>query len=182
MLNVVSARIAADLQFFGKLNQISHGATVLQVVQEELLYTYIQYNCRHFCSYSQGNRQTDRQTDGWTDGRMDGQRDRQILSLIHVLFCDKQRVFCGHEYTVNNLKYALHVEPENTTTKEKFTWAKEQRANNLPTIPSSIEEELKTNPFMRVDNSAVQKHCRTSEPVSTMGFLREEKNNFRGQP
>lgn len=62
--------------------------------------------------------------DGWMDGWTDGQRDRQILSLIHVLFCDKQRVFCGHEYTVNNLKYALHVEPENTTTKEKFTWAK----------------------------------------------------------
>lgn len=112
----------------------------------------------------------------------EGTPDMMYSALVTILskLPGNTRVFCGHEYTVNNLKYALHVEPENTNTKEKFTWAKEQRANNLPTIPSSIEEELKTNPFMRVDNSAVQKRCRTSEPISTMGFLREEKNNFRG--
>ncbi|XP_062566489.1 LOW QUALITY PROTEIN: hydroxyacylglutathione hydrolase, mitochondrial-like [Saccostrea cucullata] len=112
----------------------------------------------------------------------EGTADMMYSALVTILskLPGNTRVFCGHEYTVNNLKYALHVEPENQTIKEKFAWAKDQRAKNCPTIPSTIEEELKFNPFMRVEDAHVQKHCGKSDPVSTMGFLRDEKNNFRG--
>ncbi|XP_048755690.1 hydroxyacylglutathione hydrolase, mitochondrial-like [Ostrea edulis] len=112
----------------------------------------------------------------------EGSADMMYSALVTILskLSGNTRVFCGHEYTVNNLKYARHVEPENQNVKDKFTWAKMQRDNNCPTIPSTIEEELKINPFMRVEDPNVQKHCGKSDPVSTMGFLREEKNSFRG--
>ncbi|XP_022306808.2 hydroxyacylglutathione hydrolase, mitochondrial-like isoform X1 [Crassostrea virginica] len=112
----------------------------------------------------------------------EGTGETMYSALITILskLPGNTRVFCGHEYTVNNLKYALHVEPDNAALKKKFEWAKEQRAQNFPTIPSTIQGELEFNPFMRVDKANVQKHCKTSDPISTMSFLREEKNNFQG--
>eukprot|EP00795_Rhopilema_esculentum_P009459 gene9459-17185_t len=88
-------------------------------------------------------------------------------------------VYCGHEYTVSNLKYALHVEPGNQDIIDKLAWAKNRRESNLSTIPSTIEAELKCNPFMRVNEAVVQRHTKTTDPVATMGALRKEKDAFR---
>ncbi|KAL5974856.1 hypothetical protein ACLOJK_031529 [Asimina triloba] len=63
------------------------------------------------------------------------------------------------EYTEKNLRFALVVEPENIKTKEKLSWAQHQRQANLPTIPSTIAEELETNPLMRVDLPELQVEC-----------------------
>ncbi|KAE8578899.1 hypothetical protein XENTR_v10023823 [Xenopus tropicalis] len=60
------------------------------------------------------------------------------------------KVFCGHEYTVRNLKFALKVEPSNEKVKEKLAWAKARDEDDIPTVPSSLEEEFLYNPFMRV--------------------------------
>lgn len=59
------------------------------------------------------------------------------------------RVYCGHEYTLSNGKFALTLEPENTDLKARMTEVESLRARNLPTIPSTIGLELKTNPFLR---------------------------------
>lgn len=88
-------------------------------------------------------------------------------------------VYCGHEYTVSNLSYAMHVEPSNQAIQDKLAWAKERRQNNLPTVPSTLAEERSFNPFMRVEEASVQAHAGCSDPISTMNFLREEKNNFK---
>ncbi|CAC5391727.1 gloB [Mytilus coruscus] len=93
---------------------------------------------------------------------------------------DLPRVFCGHEYTVNNLKFAAHVEPSSDEVKKKLAWATTQRSKGLTTIPSTIEDELKFNPFMRVKESNVQAHVGKTDAVETMGALRAEKDNFRG--
>ncbi|MQL79799.1 hypothetical protein Taro_012253 [Colocasia esculenta] len=66
------------------------------------------------------------------------------------------RVFCGHEYTEKNLRFAATVEPENEKIQQKLSWSQHQRQANLPTIPSTIEEEFETNPFMRVDLPEIQ--------------------------
>ncbi|OWM87320.1 hypothetical protein CDL15_Pgr022427 [Punica granatum] len=66
------------------------------------------------------------------------------------------RVYCGHEYTVKNLQFALTVEPDNAKIQQKLSWAQNQRQKGLPTIPSTIAEELETNPFMRADLPEVQ--------------------------
>ncbi|XP_041367358.1 hydroxyacylglutathione hydrolase, mitochondrial-like isoform X2 [Gigantopelta aegis] len=102
-------------------------------------------------------------------------------ALVEVLgsLPSETKVFCGHEYTVSNLKYASHVEPTNQVLKNKLEWAKSQRDKKEPTIPSTIGEELQINPFMRVKEASVQKHAKKTDPVAVMGFLREEKNSFR---
>jgi hydroxyacylglutathione hydrolase len=88
-------------------------------------------------------------------------------------------VFCGHEYTVSNLRFAAHVEPHNAAVSNKMDWAKGRRLKNIPTVPSSIEQELTFNPFMRVKEADVTSHCGKSDPVDVMGCLREEKNAFK---
>ncbi|XP_068885643.1 hydroxyacylglutathione hydrolase-like protein isoform X4 [Aphelocoma coerulescens] len=59
------------------------------------------------------------------------------------------KVFCGHECTVRNLKFALKVEPENEMVKEKLAWARRDD-EDLPTVPSTLQEEFLYNPFLRV--------------------------------
>lgn len=60
------------------------------------------------------------------------------------------------QYTVKNLQFALTVEPDNVKIQQKLTWAQHQRQAGIATIPSTIEEELETNPFMRVDLPEIQ--------------------------
>lgn len=57
---------------------------------------------------------------------------------------------------MKNLEFALTVEPNNEKIQQKLSWARQQRQANLPTIPSTLEEELETNPFMRVNNPEIQ--------------------------
>lgn len=66
------------------------------------------------------------------------------------------RAFIFLQYTVKNLQFALTVEPENVKIQQKLSWAQQQRQAGLPTIPSTIEEEMETNPFMRVDLPDIQ--------------------------
>lgn len=60
------------------------------------------------------------------------------------------------QYTVKNLQFASTIEPDNEKIREKLSWAEQQRRAGLATIPSTIEEELEINPFMRVDLPEVQ--------------------------
>lgn len=60
------------------------------------------------------------------------------------------------QYTVKNLQFALTIEPDNTKIQRKLSWAQNQRQKGHPTIPSTIEEELETNPFMWADLPEVQ--------------------------
>ncbi|KAF1743794.1 hypothetical protein MXB_2631 [Myxobolus squamalis] len=58
-------------------------------------------------------------------------------------------VYCGHEYTVKNLKFGLSVDPDNDYISAKLEWANNMRRKKLPTIPSTIEQEKNHNVFMR---------------------------------
>jgi len=91
---------------------------------------------------------------------------------------DDTKVYCGHEYTLANLGFCSRVEPDNLDIKNKIESAKNKRESDLPTIPSTIGEEKLINVFMRVHVPAVQKHTKTSDEISTMQALRNEKNNF----
>ncbi|KAK7833538.1 hydroxyacylglutathione hydrolase cytoplasmic [Quercus suber] len=90
------------------------------------------------------------------------------------------RVYCGHEYTVKNLQFALTVEPDNVKIQQKLTWAQHQRQAGLATIPSTIEEELETNPFMRVDLPEIQARVGCGTPVEAIQEIRKRKDNWRG--
>ncbi|RLN15373.1 hypothetical protein BBJ28_00007891 [Nothophytophthora sp. Chile5] len=91
------------------------------------------------------------------------------------------KVFCGHEYTVSNLRFAAHVEPDNAAIQEKLAWATIQTAKGESTIPSTIAEELATNPFMRIHHSSVQTFVGgETDPAVVMGKLRAAKDGFNG--
>lgn len=89
------------------------------------------------------------------------------------------RVFCGHEYTEKNLQFALTVEPDNEKIREKFAWAQSQRRKALPTVPSTIGEELETNPFIRVDLPEVQAKVGFKSPVEALREIRRLKDNWK---
>jgi len=64
-------------------------------------------------------------------------------------------VYCAHEYTLSNLRFAETLEPDNHEIASKLAWAKQQRENGLPTLPSTLGDERRTNPFLRVQEPAV---------------------------
>ncbi|KAF4380057.1 hypothetical protein F8388_018181 [Cannabis sativa] len=90
------------------------------------------------------------------------------------------RVYCGHEYTVKNLQFAVTVEPENVKIQQKLSWAQQQRKAGLPTIPSTIEEEMETNPFIRVDLPEIQEKVGCDSAVEAIREIRKRKDNWRG--
>lgn len=95
-------------------------------------------------------------------------------------------IYCGHEYTLSNLKFAQEkVEPNNESLRKKIEWAKSQRQQNLPTIPSTLEEELSYNPFMRFNVESVKlaamRHLGGNEmpsDVDTMMAIRMMKDKY----
>ncbi len=76
------------------------------------------------------------------------------------------KVYCTHEYTLSNAKFALHVEPNNLEISQRAQEIEDLRLLNKCTLPSTIELELKTNPFLRANS------------VSEFQKLRELKDNF----
>jgi len=103
-------------------------------------------------------------------------------ALIKTLgsLSDDTAVYVGHEYTVANLRYAQHAEPDNAEIKKKMEWAKAKRDRDEPTVPSTIGDEKKYNPFMRVEVSAtLKKRANSDDPIQVMGFLRHEKDGFK---
>jgi|TARA_B100000745_G_scaffold267963_1_gene193827 hydroxyacylglutathione hydrolase len=66
------------------------------------------------------------------------------------------KIYCGHEYTFKNAKFCLEHDVENTNLKNKFKKIKELRSKNLPTIPTTLEDELKCNIFLRCDENELK--------------------------
>ncbi len=97
---------------------------------------------------------------------------------------DDTQVFCGHEYTEKNLAFALTVEPGNEALRKKYEWAKAQRQQNKPTIPSTIGEEKQTNPFLRLHSPEIRAVLKrldpqlSDDPVAIFAKLREMKDHF----
>jgi len=86
------------------------------------------------------------------------------------------RVYVGHEYTVKNFKFGLYAEPDNKALKTKLEWAKARRSQGLPTVPSTIADELETNPFMRVHQTTIQKFTGKTDPVEAIFAVRKMKD------
>lgn len=93
-------------------------------------------------------------------------------------------IFCAHEYTLSNIKWALAVEPHNREIQEWQERATQLRAESLPTVPTHLEQELRTNPFLRVEEPAVRQAAEKyaghslSTSADVLGALREWKNSF----
>ena len=88
------------------------------------------------------------------------------------------RVWCAHEYTLNNLKFAVTVDKDNTVLQERYQAVKQARKNHIPTVPSLLGEEKQTNPFLRWDTPAIQATAKMSQPARVFGRIRGMKDNF----
>ena len=98
------------------------------------------------------------------------------------------KVYCAHEYTMANIKFAEAVEPDNGDLKLRKAFCAAKRHRNLPTLPSTMHLELATNPFLRWDQPAVQTAAAhrlkrdigsNPAPALVFGAIREWKNNFQ---
>lgn len=65
-------------------------------------------------------------------------------------------IYCGHEYTLSNARFALALEPNNVALQQRVAEVEKLRADNLPTLPTSVLQEINTNPFMRADRPELQ--------------------------
>ena len=91
---------------------------------------------------------------------------------------DDFKLYCGHEYTASNVKFALTVDPENPALKARAEEVATLRAAGQPTIPAILGEEKKANVFLRADDPAVaiKLHMKGADPAAVFGELRERKN------
>ncbi len=96
------------------------------------------------------------------------------------------RIYCGHEYTEANLRFALTVEPENSDIQAYREQARSQRGQNLPTLPSTIGLEQRVNPFLRTDQATVHRAAENQagrtigSEVEVFAEVRRWKDSFRG--
>ncbi|NUP14304.1 MAG: hydroxyacylglutathione hydrolase [Polyangiaceae bacterium] len=90
------------------------------------------------------------------------------------------RVYCGHEYTASNARFAAVVEPGNDAITKLAERAKAAGQNKEPTVPSTIAAELAHNPFMRVREPSYKARYGSDDPATVLGKVRAEKDNFRG--
>ena len=120
-------------------------------------------------------------------GRLfEGTPEQMVASLAQLAALPgATRVYCAHEYTLANLRFARAVEPGNAALVAREKHCAEQRARGEPTVPSTIADELATNPFLRCDEPAVRAAAQAHEPgsagslVSTFAAIRAWKNGFR---
>ncbi|MDR9413085.1 MAG: hydroxyacylglutathione hydrolase [Spiribacter sp.] len=94
------------------------------------------------------------------------------------------RLYCGHEYTLANLTFALAVEPDNVALQARHAQIEQQHARGAITLPSTLAEECATNPFLRWDVEAVIQSAEAqaghalSDPIDVFAALRAWKDRF----
>jgi hydroxyacylglutathione hydrolase len=93
---------------------------------------------------------------------------------------DDFRLYCGHEYTAANVKFALSIEPDNAALRARAEEVARLRAANKPTVPTLMGEEKKANVFLRADDPSIaaKLHMKGASAAEVFGELRERKNKF----
>ena len=89
-------------------------------------------------------------------------------------------VYCGHEYTQANARFALSVDPTNSALKERAAKIDRLRADGKPTLPTTIGEELSTNPFLRWHDPAIRAHLgmKDASDAEVFAEIRKRKDVF----
>jgi len=107
-------------------------------------------------------------------------------SLEKLKSLDNQiNMYCGHEYTVANLQFALAVEPNKAELLTRIEKVQKMRNDGHPSLPVLLAEEKQTNPFLRCDDKALaasvlkkMAHVDVNDPISVFTQLRKWKDKF----
>lgn len=115
----------------------------------------------------------------------EGTTDQMLESLQRLAALpDATKVYCGHEYTLANIRFARAVEPGNAALAEREARVQALRDTGRPSLPSTLGEERRTNPFLRCAEPAVVESAnkylgsRLAEPAKVFAAIREWKNRF----
>lgn len=120
-------------------------------------------------------------------GRLfEGTPEQMAASLIKLAALpDATLVYCAHEYTLSNLRFALEVDPGNDDLKQRAHLERARRDRGEPTVPSTLGVEKATNPFLRFARPELGErlmqlgHLSSREPIAVFTALRHWKNSFR---
>jgi hydroxyacylglutathione hydrolase len=100
-------------------------------------------------------------------------------SLLKIRSLDDDTiVYCGHEYTLNNLEFAVSIEPGNSDLARRLEQVRQQREAGVATVPFRLGEDKLTNPFLRVDDAELQVALGATDAVTAFAELRARKDRW----
>ena len=111
----------------------------------------------------------------------EGSHEQMLTSLNKIKQLPKDTmIYCGHEYTYKNAEFCMKYDSDNIDLKKKFEKIKKLRSQNLPTIPSSLEDEIKSNIFLRCDQNVlkIKLNMKNQEDSKVFKKVRDLKDNF----
>ncbi|KAJ9701603.1 hypothetical protein PVL29_006820 [Vitis rotundifolia] len=112
----------------------------------------------------------------------EGTPEQMHSSLSKIMSLpDETNIYCGHEYTLSNSKFALSIEPKNEVLQSYATHVAHLRSKGLPTIPTTLKMEKMCNPFLRTSSPEIRKSLKitaTADDSEALGIIREAKDNF----
>ena len=114
----------------------------------------------------------------------EGTFEQMFMSLKKISNYPKEtKVFCGHEYTLSNLKFALEVDKDNKDLINEFNNVEKLISSDIPSIPTNLNKELKINPFLRcndinIENKVIDKFDIIDDELEIFTALRKWKDNF----
>ena len=111
----------------------------------------------------------------------EGDHKQMLNSLNKIKELPKDtKIYCGHEYTYKNAEFCIKHDISNIYLKKKFEEIKKLRSQNLPTLPSSLEEELKSNIFLRCDQKElkIKLGMKNHEDLEVFKKVRDLKDSF----
>mgnify|MGYP001563652622 CR=1 FL=1 len=119
-------------------------------------------------------------------GRLfEGTPEQMVRSLAKLAALpDETKVYCGHEYTLANIRFARAVDPDNAALAAREARARRLREAGRPTLPSTLGEERATNPFLRcaepvvIESANKYLGARIADPVRVFAAIRDWKNRF----
>jgi hydroxyacylglutathione hydrolase len=117
----------------------------------------------------------------------EGTPEQMYASLLRLAaLAPDTAIYCAHEYTAANLRFAVDVEPDNSATELRFAKVRTLRGAGRPTVPSTLSEELQTNPFLRCREPSVvaAAEARVGRPLrgtsDVFAVVRRWKDGWRG--
>jgi hydroxyacylglutathione hydrolase len=111
----------------------------------------------------------------------EGTHKQMLKSLEKIKNLPKEtKIYCGHEYTYKNAEFCMKYDKDNISLQKKFKKVKKLRSQNLPTIPTNIEEELKSNIFLRCDQNdlKIKLNMKNEEDFKVFKKVRDLKDIF----
>ena len=111
----------------------------------------------------------------------EGNHKQMLTSLNKIKKLPKNtKIYCGHEYSYKNAEFCMKYDNDNIDLKKKFEKIKQLRSNNLPTLPTILEDELKSNIFLKCDQNDLKTklNMKNQDDYKVFRKVRDLKDNF----